>query len=62
MWGINMKTETKTEIYCPYCNRTIEANNTKEFHLKIHDELLWVHDEVYHPKDCDFKAMENGIH
>ncbi|NKB37851.1 MAG: hypothetical protein GKR93_11895 [Gammaproteobacteria bacterium] len=43
--------ETTSSHYCPYCQRTIVANNAKEVETGKHSGYVFIHDDIIHPGD-----------
>ena len=43
--------------YCPFCKRDIEPANVEEVESGEHDGFIYVHDDIKHDDDFDFKPM-----
>ncbi len=43
--------------YCPFCKRDIEPINIEEVESGEHDGFIYVHDDIEHDDDFDFKPM-----
>jgi hypothetical protein len=43
--------------YCPFCQRVIYPSNVDEFMNGEHDGFIFVHDDVPHDDDFEFKKM-----
>jgi len=43
--------------YCPFCKRIIYPSNGSEVFNGEHDGFIYVHDEVEHDDDFDFKPL-----
>ena len=43
--------------YCPFCQRDIEASNTKEVEAGECGEYIFVHDDVPHDEDYNYTDL-----
>jgi len=50
----------ETEIYCPVCQRDLEATNVERVSEGLDDSYIFVHDDIVHA-DNDIEALEHGI-
>lgn len=50
-------------IFCPICNRTIEAENKADVLAGLHGGYVFVHDDINHPDNFtnDYEAMKAGV-
>ena len=50
----------EAEIYCPVCQRDLEATNAERVSEGLDDSYLFVHDDIVHA-DNDIEALEHGV-
>ena len=47
-------------IYCPICEKTIEASNLEDITNFQHTGMIFLHEDVFH-SDEDMEALSYGI-
>ena len=52
--------ELIVSIYCPICQRDIEADNVAKVESGEHDGFIFVHDDLSHDEG-DIVALEHGV-
>lgn len=50
----------EAELYCPVCQRDLEATNVERVSEGLDDSYIFVHDDIVHA-DNDIEALAHGV-